>query len=273
MKLMGIYLINWNGIFDFIEKDSTYNIVDENAANIILLWQDFLDGCGQVAKRHKGKQKIVVLQHGFYSCKDYIANGRKLTADYFLCWGNKDFRDLNEFVKKSKSNCKVIQVGCTVMNDLPKKKINILFAPDKASINHLDENADILKYLLEQKKIYGFNLVLKIVQSQINNYKNIDAEIVVSNQRDKEHLSICKNVISSADLVIGTGTFTLIAKGIGIKTLDFFDVNFKNNFINAIKVLNVIPNDSNYLAEYAGDYKNSLKNFKEVMLKIYKKEI
>lgn len=132
-----IYLENWNGIFDLVEKHYaekgllTNNQMD---ASVVVLWQDVRSAPEHLARlcRDTLGKPVVVMQHGRGATRDYgPPNNFKLLADKIMVWGQSERLRL---LKYGVEDHRIAVTGCPLIPRLlPRDKTrmgkNVLFVP------------------------------------------------------------------------------------------------------------------------------------------------
>lgn len=202
-----------NSIFEGWDIPFVDSIYD---CDVVILWNDVNFTERQVIKLAKSLgKKTVVMQHGRKGSSRYFPPfNEKIQADRLLVWGNLDKRAL---VGVGQNPSAIRVVGTTVLRGLPKRQlhkgINVVFCPEHWD-KEVEENAWVKKELRKLKK-KGINVITKIIES--HNPKDYDNPIQ-SHRDSPEHLKICKEVLSTADLVVGISesTFELIAQAMDI---------------------------------------------------------
>ena len=175
---------------------------------MVVLWQDVLGiekGVAELAKL-KGK-KVVVLQHGRNATVDYA--NYPLVADKICVWGPKDLERLKSYGIDDK---RVELTGTDVLyHTKPREKhegLNVVMRPIHWDCAYIEENI-ILRDAL--RKINGINITTKITEAHNPN----DFDNPVYSYRDEgNHLDVCAEVLSKADVVVGAGedgTFEMMA--------------------------------------------------------------
>lgn len=208
-----VYIYDHNQVMGDLHK--AFDIVDSiDDADAVLIWNDLNPFERSIIKcaRSLGK-KVYVIQHGRKgSSKYYPPFNEPITADKLLVWGEFDRRSL---IAAGHDEKKIAVVGTTVFSHLkprvPHKGINVVFCPEHWD-RDVDENRQV-KELLD--KLKGVKLITKIIDSHDpSSYKN-----PIQSFRDTpEHLEICAEVLSTADLVVGISesTFELLAQSLNI---------------------------------------------------------
>lgn len=186
--------------------------IDE--ADRVVVWSDVTlleRGVIEIAKR-KGIPTIVV-QHGRRGTSRYYPPfSERIVADKLLVWGESDRRAL---VAAGQDSKKIKVVGTTVFTHLlPRKEhegINVVFSPEHWDYD-VEENLAVAK---ELKKLKGVKLTTKCLDGHdLSRYQNP----IVTDRNSGEHLSVCAEVLSTADLVVGISesTFELLAQSLNI---------------------------------------------------------
>ena len=187
---------------------------DFDKAKTVILWNDVNPierGIINLAKS-RGKKNLVY-QHGRRGTSKYFSPfNEKIKADILMVWGESDKEALIEAGQDPK---KIKVVGATVFKYLKPRKehggINIVFCPEHWD-RPVEEN---IKVRNELRKLKNCNVITKIIES--HNPKEFDNP-VASRRDDANHLDICADVLSTADLVVGISesTFELIAQAMDI---------------------------------------------------------
>jgi len=212
------FLQDHNGVLMDVAKE--LDLVDNvSDADGVVLWQDVMGvgrGVAMLAKQQK--KPVIVVQHGANSHIDYCSPNRyPLLADKICVWGQKSKDALLEAGVPEK---KIVITGSTIFSHLkPKKETNnnIVFRPAHWDTKTLKENKEIAD-VLNNLKSY-ITITTKMIETQdTDGFKN-----VVKSHRDKpEHLDICADVLSTADLVVsvgGDGTFEMLAYALDIPVI------------------------------------------------------
>ncbi len=210
---MKVLFINHNNILSDIIPHFT-STLDIKEADRVVVWTDVTSyerGVLAIAKQ-RGVPTITV-QHGRSGTSRYYPPfNEEITADKLLVFGEADKKALLNAGHPEK---KIKVVGTTLFDHLKERKphegINIVFSPDHWD-TEVEENKLIAK---ELNKIKGVNIITKLVE--INDpklYKNP----VISHRDSANHLAICAEVLSKADIVVSLaeGTFELLAQALDI---------------------------------------------------------
>lgn len=201
------------------ELDKHFEVVHKiTDCDLVVLWNDvnpFERGIISLAKA-LGK-KSVVLQHGRKgTSKYYPPFNEKIQADRLLVWGDFDRRSL---IGAGQDSSRIRVTGTTILDGLPDRRehegINIVFCPEHWD-TEVEENTKVkkeLRKLLYKRK--DIKITTKIIESHDPaNYDNP----VQTNRNSDDHLSVCKELLSTADLVVGISesTFELLAQAMDI---------------------------------------------------------
>jgi hypothetical protein len=201
------------------ELDKHFDVVPTiKDSDVVILWNDvnpFERGIISLARTYK--KKVVVLQHGRKGSSKYFPPfNERIQADALLVWGEFDKRSL---VATGQDPQKIRVVGTTVLQNLPERKehegINIVFCPEHWD-KEVEENSKVKKELRKLRyKDKTLRIVTKLIEG--HDYQNYDNPIQ-TNRNSKEHLQICKELLSTADLVVGVSesTFELLAQSMDI---------------------------------------------------------
>lgn len=206
-----------NSVLD--ELDYEFEVEDNiDAADVVVLWNDVNAverGVVNLA-RAKGK-KTVVMQHGRKGTSRYYPPfNEKIQADKLLVWGDFDRRSL---VEAGQDASRIRVVGTTVLHGLPDRRphdgINIVFCPEHWD-REVEENSWVKK---ELRKLRYKNKKIKITTKIIEGHAPQDYDNPVQSHRDADnHLSVCHDILATADLVVGVSesTFELMAQAMDI---------------------------------------------------------
>lgn len=202
-----------NSIFDGLKKK--FEVVDDIAdCDWVLLWNDVNPEEQAIVHyaRSLGK-KTAVLQHGRRGTSKYHPPFlQKVVADKLLVWGEFDRRRL---IASGQDPRKIAVVGTTVLWNLPPRAerfgTNVVFCPEHWD-RPVEEN---FKVRDELRKLKGVKVMTKLIESHaMEDFDNP----VKTNRNSSEHLMVCKNLLSTADLVVGVSesTFELLAQTMDI---------------------------------------------------------
>jgi len=209
---MKILAHNFNQVLtDILPYFELTDDIDE--AEKVVLWQDEVLIGRSVAKLAISKRKpVIVVQHGAGACgersKYYPPFNIELLANKICVWG-EDAK--NGLLGLGISPKRIEVTGTTVLKHLkPRVKhkgVNIVFCPAHWCAGEIDENKQVAKIL---RKIKGVNITTKIIEGHNPSYYD---NPVFSYRSSPDHLEICADVLSKADLVVGLteGTFELMA--------------------------------------------------------------
>lgn len=212
---MKIYCLDHNSVMKDIktEFEVVPNLED---ADKVVLWNDVNPVERGIIRYAKSlKKEVIVIQHGRKgTSKYYPPFNEKIQADKLLVWGEFDRRSLLE---AGQDAGKIRVVGTTVLSALrPRSEhagINVVFSPEHWDCP-LEENTRVRK---ELKKLKGAKIITKLIDSP--SHGQADWQNPVYSARDSaDHLSICAEVLSTADLVVGISesTFELMAQALDI---------------------------------------------------------
>lgn len=217
---MKLWTLDHNQVLSDLKDD--FEIVSSlEEADKVVLWNDVnpLER-GIIQLSHSMGKKVIVMQHGRKGTSKYYSPfNEQITADKLLVWGEFDKESL---IKAGQDPKKIEVVGTTIFSHLKPKKvhegINIVFCPehwDRPVEENIKVRDELRKLQKARKKIQPINIITKIIES--HNPKDFDNPIV-SNRDTKEHLDICAEVLSTADLVVGVSesTFELLAQAMDI---------------------------------------------------------
>lgn len=185
---------------------------------MVVLWNDvnFFERSIIKLAKSLGK-KTVVMQHGRKGSSRYFPPfNEKIQADRLFVWGDFDRRSL---IGAGQDPTRIRVVGTTVLDGLPDKRphkgINIVFCPEHWD-HDVEENAWVKKELRKLRyKRKDIKIITKIIEG--HDPKNYDNPIQ-TNRNSEDHLRVCKEVLSTADLVVGVSesTFELLAQAMDI---------------------------------------------------------
>ena len=212
---MKIFLIDHNQVLGDIKKEfEVVNKIEDSDA--VILWNDVLPLERAIINlAHSLGKKTFVIQHGRWGTSRYYPPfNEKIQANKLLVWGEFDRRALIEAGQNSK---KIEVVGTTVFSHLkPRVKhkgTNVIFFPE-----HWDRPvAENLQVRDELRKLKGVNILTKLIDSPSHEQKLYD-NVVYSDRGNNNHLDICADILSTADLVVGISesTFGLLAAYLNI---------------------------------------------------------
>lgn len=215
---MKYYLTDHNRVLADVRKALGEQIVSTpEEADKVIVWQDVIGlsmGIVKLAKM-KGKPSIM-MQHGRWGTSLYYPPfNQPILADYICVWGQqvKD-KMLTTGISPKRLHITSSTIFKYLIPRKPHQGINIVFTPE-----HWD--ADVPENHLvydELKKIKEVNLIVKTVNLyDKDNYENV----IYTDRGREEHLKICAEVLSTADIVIGVmeGTFELLAQVLDIPVI------------------------------------------------------
>lgn len=195
-------------------KESTWNKADR-----IVLWNETPMGGWRdwIASRKKKGTRSILMQHGRRgTSRIYPPFNEPLTSDVICAWSENDRKRL-ETAGVSPERIKV--TGTTVLRHLkprvPHEGINVVFSPEHWDVD-VAENF-IVKSQLE--KLKGVKVITKCLTGEhtVGVYPNP----VWSDRREPDHLEICADVLSTADVVVAVSesTFELCAELLDIPVI------------------------------------------------------
>ena len=223
--MKNIFIVNHNRILSDLEKDtkkhswedkkSNLNLVGTiEEADVIVMWGDTTSlERGIVNYARTLKKPVIVAQHGRKGTSRYFPPiNDPITADKLLVWG---IRDKNALVKVGHPEDKIEITGTSIFSHLKGRKkhegINVVFCPEHWD-REISENRKVASIL---NKLKGVKITTKLIEGHDEKlYKNP----VISNRNHENHLEICADVLSTADLVVGISesTFELMAQYLDI---------------------------------------------------------
>lgn len=166
--------------------------------DVAVIWHEGKQGGADIVKEfHKQGKRVVLLQHGYKGlCGNHEPEIYELKSDAICVWGEKMKERINNLSNKNK----VFVTGCW-LNELIKPRVkqegtNIVYFPAHWK-RELDEN---ILTAIELEKLDA-NVVSKILPCHNSRFYPTP---IVSNRNKKYHLSTVLELISLADLVVGT---------------------------------------------------------------------
>lgn len=186
-------------------------------ADVIVLWNETESGGWKewIRENKKGK-KIILFQHGRRgTSKIYPPFNEKLESDIVCVWSENDKKRL---IKSGVEESKIRVTGSPIFKYLiPKVKhkgLNVVFSPEHWGNEEVVENF-IIKSQLEKLPL-DINVITKILENE--HHPTLYQNPVSSNRSQSNHLPICADVLSEADLVvsISESTFELMAQAMDI---------------------------------------------------------
>jgi len=221
-----------NGILSELKPHfELVNTVQE--AEVVVLWQDIIAMGLCIAKLAKQLHKpLVVIQHGAHGMEDYVPPlSNKLLADKVLVWGQYD---KDQLMDNGISPKRIAITGTTVFRHLkgrtPHKGTHILFSPEHWD-HDIEENLTLYNKLKEICKKNEWELKVKVMERHDKDrYKE---HMVYSDREQPEHLDICADVLSWADVLVSVSeiTFELMAQASDIPVI-CCDISKPRMFLN-----------------------------------------
>ena len=217
---MKLFYRNHNQILTDIAKE--FEVVEEmKDADIVMLWNEVMPGTeALIDEAHRLGKKVFTIQHGRRGSSRYFPPfNQKIISDKLLVWGELDKKRL---VDAGNPKEKIDVIGTTIFSHLkgrtPHEEINIVFSPDHWD-KEIPENIAVRD---ELRKLKGVNIITKIIDGQ---EPALYDNPVQSNRKDLNHLDICADVLSKADLVVSVaeGTFELLAQSLDIPVVTVED--------------------------------------------------
>lgn len=206
-----------NSVLD--ELDYEFEVVHKiTEADKVILWNDVNPvERGIIKLAHSLGKEVIVMQHGRKGTSRYYPPfNEKIQADKLLVWGDHDQRSL---IAAGQDQRRIRVVGTTVFDGLPEREehigINVVFCPEHWD-KEVEENSWVKKELRKLRyKRKDIKIITKIIES--HNPKDYDNPTQTNRNADN-HLEVCRNVLSTADLVVGVSesTFELMAQAMGI---------------------------------------------------------
>ncbi len=167
-------------------------------------WRDWIKDLQKMGKR------TVLMQHGRRgTSRIFPPFNETLLSDVICAWGEND--------RKRMESCGVaperIKVTGTpvvrgVIHRKPHDTINVVFSPEHWDID-VAENFIIASQL---RKLKGVNIITKCLTGE--HTEGVYDNPVWSDRKEKGHLDICREVLSTADIVVAVSesTFELMAE-------------------------------------------------------------
>ncbi len=203
-----IYLIDYNSVLKSLSNE--FELVDDWVkAEAVVVGQDIRgENVDIVANANLLGIPTVVVEHGLRSYKDYLPPiGKTLLATKLLVWGPMG---RERMISGGYDPDTIKVVGTTIFDSLkPREKhdgFNVLFVPLHWD-REIAENLEVAKAL---RKINNIKVITKIVDGQSG--KHYDNP-VLSHRDASDHLKICAEVLSKADVVVSLfeSTFEFMA--------------------------------------------------------------
>lgn len=221
---MKVFVADHNQVLADIAQE--FEVVkDIERADRILLWTDIMNLERSIARLGKSLGiPVIVVQHGRRGSSRYFPPfNEPIIADKLCVWGIRDKQALIEAGHPAK---KIAVTGTTIFQYLiPRKKhkgTNIVFCPEHWD-SEVAENKMVAK---ELRKLKNIKITTKIIEGHNADWYD---NPVFSNRKDPNHLKICAEVLSTADLLvsISESTFELFAQYLDIPTVTVADWNPK----------------------------------------------
>jgi len=205
---MKILFRDHNGVLSDLKPHfDIVKTIDE--AEVVVLWQDILAFELCIARTAKRMHKpIVVIQHGAHGSEDYVPPlSNELLADKILVWGEYD-RD--QLLGVGISPKRIEMVGTTIFEKLkgrtPHEGTHILFSPEHWD-HDIEENLTLYNKIKDICKKNNWELKVKVMERHDRNrYKEHE---IYSNRESPDHLGICAEALSWADVVVSISEITL----------------------------------------------------------------
>ena len=214
---MKIILRSFNQVISDLGKhfETTTDIFQ---AERVVLWNDVMPTEKSIIEfAHSLKRPVIVVQHGRHGTSRYYPPfNEPILADKLCVWGERDKKVL---VDNNHPAQKIEVCGTPIFSYLkPRIKhegINIVFYPEHWD-REVSENKAVAK---ELRKLRWKNKNIKIITKIIDGHNPDDYDNPVSSVRTaNNHLDICVDVLTKADVVVGIeeGTFGLLAQAMDI---------------------------------------------------------
>jgi hypothetical protein len=235
---MKILIVKYNYITEGLEEEllkrghevTSKKIINENDIrnnDVIVVWQETpMGGARQLVGWGKTfKKKTILLQHGSlqnYKFRMSEPFNENLLSDVICVWGEDDKKRLLELgVEENRIKVTGSPVFRHLKPRVPHKGKTILFIPE-----HGDEDtAENLCMAVTIRKL-KIPIITKLLIPNSDNFESYNNEKidpgwydnpVISDRFDKDHLDVCADVISKADVVVGLSESTT---GIMAEALD-----------------------------------------------------
>lgn len=210
---MKLWLWEHNQVMGDLRKE--FEIAEKiEDADKVLLWNDVNPiERGIVRYARSLKKPVFVLQHGRKGTSRYYPPfSEKIQADKLFVWGEFDRASLIEAGQEAR----IEVVGSPIFSRLYKKAhegINVVFSPEHWD-RAITENTLVRKKL---RQLRGIQVITKLIDSPSHDPKAYD-NVVLSNRAMDNHLDVCADVLSVADIVVGISesTFELMAQFLNI---------------------------------------------------------
>lgn len=211
---------NHNQVLTEIAKE--FEVVEDmKDCDVVMLWNEVLyDTKILVANAHYYNKPVLAIQHGRRGSSRYFPPfNEQIISDKLCVWGPLDKQRL---VEAGHPADKIEVIGTTIFSHLiprdPHEGINLVFSPDHWN-QEIQENINVRD---ELRKLKGVNIITKIIEDQDSIFYD---NVVQSNRKETSHLTICANVLSTADIVVSVaeGTFELLAQALNIPVVTVED--------------------------------------------------
>ena len=190
-------------------------------ADVIVLWNETNLGGWKdwIRKYRENGKKVILVQHGRRgTSRIYPPFNEKLESEIVCIWGEADRKRLTSC---GVPNERIHTTGTTIFKHLkPRIKhdgFNVIFSPEHWGGVEVAENFIInstLQKLTKENK--NVKVITKLLENEHN--PNIYQNPVVSHRGMLDHLDICADVLSIADMIVGVSesTFEMLAQTLDI---------------------------------------------------------
>lgn len=215
---MIITLFNWNNVLNDVISGLVkkgYTITDDvKKGELLIIWNEAGLGARDKVKEAKALgKKVILIQHGRRgTSRIFPPFNEKMISDITCVWGKGDKERL---ISAGIPEDKIVITGTSIFRHLkPKKKHkqkNIVFSPEHWCGREVDENLCVAS-TLSRLKTKDIKIITKVLEKE-HNFSWYDNPIG-SDRCGDNHLEICAEVLSKADIVVGLteGTFELMAQ-------------------------------------------------------------
>ena len=186
-------------------------------AERVVLWNDVMPTEKSIVEfAHSLKKPVITIQHGRHGTSRYYPPfSDPIISDKLCVWGE---RDKEVLVENGHPENKIEVCGSPIFRHLkprmPHEGVNIIFYPEHWD-REVPENKAVAKELRHLKYKNKVQIITKIIDGHNpNDYDNP----VLSSRVASNHLDICVDVLTKADIVVGIeeGTFGLLAQAMDI---------------------------------------------------------